>query len=102
MEGTGACVLLGGAGSCLSGGQGHVWWCVLGVCELGVILGSLSVNGWGCVPVLLVVWHGAGVQHWSLLAIGWSWVLALKRRSLGELMLIDITWGQEVSGGPMS
>ena len=21
-------------------------------------LGSLSANGWGCVPVLLVVWHG--------------------------------------------
>ena len=29
-----------------------------GVCELIMILGSLSVNGWGCVPVLLVVWHG--------------------------------------------
>ena len=23
-----------------------------------MILGSLSLNGWGCVPVLLVVWHG--------------------------------------------
>ena len=29
------------------------------VCELSMILGSLSANGWGCVPVLLVVWHGA-------------------------------------------
>ena len=29
MEGTGACVLVGGAGSCPSGGQGHVQWCVL-------------------------------------------------------------------------
>ena len=29
-----------------------------GVCELIVILGSLSANGCGCVPVLLVVWHG--------------------------------------------
>ena len=28
-----------------------------GVCELIMILGSLSANGWGCVPVLLVVWH---------------------------------------------
>ena len=27
------------------------------VCEL-MILGSLSVNGWVSVPVLLVVWHG--------------------------------------------
>ena len=25
------------------------------VCELIMILGSLSANGWGCVPVLLVV-----------------------------------------------
>ena len=23
-----------------------------------MILGSLSANGWVCVPVLLVVWHG--------------------------------------------
>ena len=30
-----------------------VFW---GVCGL-MILGSLSANGWGCVPVLLVVWH---------------------------------------------
>ena len=26
----------------------------LGVCDLIMILGSLSANGWGCVPVLLV------------------------------------------------
>ena len=31
-----------------------VFW---GVCEL-MILDSLSANGWGCVPVLLVVRHG--------------------------------------------
>ena len=35
--------------------SGAVFWVV---CELSVILGSLSANGWGCVPVLLVVWHG--------------------------------------------
>ena len=28
-----------------------VFW---GVCELTMILGSLSTNGWGCVPVLPV------------------------------------------------
>ena len=28
-----------------------------GVCGLIMILGSLSANGWGCVPVLLVVWR---------------------------------------------
>ena len=27
------------------------------VCDLSMILGRLSANGWGCVPVLLVVWH---------------------------------------------
>ena len=30
VEGTSACVLVNEAGSCLSGGQVHVWWCVLG------------------------------------------------------------------------
>ena len=30
-----------------------------GVCELSMILVNLSANGWGCVPVLLIVWHGA-------------------------------------------
>ena len=34
--------------------SGGVFW---GVCELIMILGSLSAN-WGCVPVLLLVWHG--------------------------------------------
>ena len=34
--------------------SGGVFW---GVCDLTMILGSLSANGWGCVPVLLVVWH---------------------------------------------
>ena len=35
--------------------SGVVFW---GVCELIMILGSLSANGWAYVPVLLVVWHG--------------------------------------------
>ena len=30
VEGTGACVLVDEAGSCLSGGQDHVRWCVMG------------------------------------------------------------------------
>ena len=34
--------------------SGGVFW---GVCDFIMILGSLSANGWGCVPVLLVVWH---------------------------------------------
>ena len=28
-----------------------------GARDLILILGNLSANGWGCVPVLLVVWH---------------------------------------------
>ena len=39
------------------------------------------------------------VLHWSLLAVGWSWVLALRWRYLVELLTIDIMWGREVSGG---
>ena len=35
--------------------SGGVFW---GVCE-SMILGSLSANGWGYVPALIVVWHGA-------------------------------------------
>ena len=40
----------------------------LGVCDLIMVLGSLSANGWGCVPVLLVVWHSMSstVACWSL------------------------------------
>ena len=36
--------------------SGGVFW---GVCDLIMILGSLPASGWGCVPVLLFVWHGA-------------------------------------------
>ena len=36
--------------------SGGVFW---GVCELSLTLGSLSANRWGCVPVLLVIWHDA-------------------------------------------
>ena len=34
--------------------SGGVFW---GFCDLTMNLGSLSANGWGCVPLLLVVWH---------------------------------------------
>ena len=34
--------------------SGGVFW---GVCELSMTLGSLSADGWGCVPVLLVIWR---------------------------------------------
>ena len=49
--------------------SGSVLW---GACELIMILGSLSANGWGCVPVLLVVWHGVSstAVFWSLSGAG--------------------------------
>ena len=44
----------------------------LGVCDLCMILGSLSANGLVCVPVLLVVWHGVScaVACWLLSRVG--------------------------------
>ena len=47
---------------------------VFGVSDLIMILGSLSANGWGCVPVLLVVWHrvSSTVACWSLSGAGSS------------------------------
>ena len=43
-----------------------------GVCDLIMILGSLSANGFGCVPVLIVVWHrvSSTVAFWSLSGAG--------------------------------
>ena len=42
------------------------------VCDLFMILGSLSANGWVCVPVLLVVWRRVSSTGacWSLSAAG--------------------------------
>ena len=57
MEGTGSCVLVDEAGSCLSSGRTAsigVFWAIY---ELLMITGSLSANGWICVPLLLVVWR---------------------------------------------
>ena len=43
-----------------------------------------------------------GVQHCSLLVIEWSWILALRWRSLGELLQFDITWSWEVSANVLN
>ena len=68
LEGIGACVLVDEAESCLSSGRTTSAGVFLGVCELFMILGSLSANGWGCFPVLLVVWYSvfSTVACWSL------------------------------------
>ena len=49
--------------------SGGMFW---GICELIMISGSLSANGWGCVPVLLIVWHGVYSTGacWSLSGAG--------------------------------
>ena len=49
--------------------SGGVFW---GGCDLIMISGSLSTNGWVCVPVLLVVWHrvSSTVACWSLSGAG--------------------------------
>lgn len=56
-EGSGACVLLGGSRSSLSDGQCCLHCVFRGVSEFSMGLHSLAANGWGSVPILLVVWH---------------------------------------------
>ena len=58
-----------------------VFW---GVCDLIMILGSLSANGWGCVPVLLVVWHGS-----SSMELAGCWVelgLSIEKEISGKAL----------------
>ena len=52
-------------------------------CGFRKSLGSLSADGWGCVPTQLAAWPEAS-QHWSLQAVGWSQVLVPKCQPLGE------------------
>ena len=72
VEGSGACVLVDEPGFVFLRGRttsGGVFW---GVCDLSMILGSLSAKGLGCVPVLPVVWHrvSSTVGCWSLSGAG--------------------------------
>ena len=41
-----------------------------------------------------------GLQHWSLLAVGWSRVLVLRWGLLRELTSINISWSLNFSGSP--
>ena len=49
--------------------SGGVFW---GVCDLIIVVGSLSANGCGAVPVLLVLCHSVSgtVACWSLSGAG--------------------------------
>ena len=65
-----------------------VFW---GVCDLIMILGSLSANGCGCIPVLLVFWHRV-----SSTVACWSWVelgLSVEMKISGRAFPFDITLG---------
>ena len=77
--------------------SGGVSW---GVCGLIMILGSLCANGWGCVPVLLVVWHrvSSTVACWSLSELGLDVEMEISER----FSLFGITWSWEVSCGLVS
>ena len=63
-------------------------------------LGSLSSDGWGCVSVLLTVWHKMFIV--DLWAVGLSRVLVSIWIPLGEHILINIHCTQEFSGSPVS
>ena len=67
--------------------SGGVFW---GVCDLIMILGSLSANGWVYVPVLLDVWRRVSctVACWPLSGAG-SWH---EMEISGGFSLFDITW----------
>lgn len=67
-----ACPLGSRAGSWPAGGQCQ------GLGGSAKSLGSLSADGWGCVPVQLVVWLEAS-QHWCLKQLRGRQVLGVKR-----------------------
>ena len=60
--------------------SGGVFW---GTCDLIMILSSLSANGWGCVPVLLIVWHrvSSTASCWSLRGAGSSVEMEISGRA---------------------
>ena len=59
--------------------------CFAGSCLLRKALSSLSADGSGCVPTLLVVWPEA-CQLWSLPAVEWGQVLMREWHPPGGLM----------------
>lgn len=76
-SGTCACVLVGGAGSCLYKAllYSSVFWEYIGP---GMALGSLSANGQGCVSLSLKVWwrNLAWISCWGSLSLEcWDWGL---------------------------
>ena len=72
-----------------------------GVCEFTTTLGRLSADGWGCVPVLLVVWCYVSSTG-ACRQLGGIQILVLKWIPPGKHMPINIPWAWEFSGSPAS
>ena len=88
---TGAYPLVGGDGSCTSGGQVHVKEYVqrqLLDQDTSKTLSCQLLRG-ESVSALLVVWPEVS-QHWSLQSIGWGQVLVSMLRPSGELTPVNI------------
>ena len=97
---SGASVLVGRAGSCLSKQQwlpSRVFW---NVCGFVMSLGRLSAKFQIWVPILL--WFSMKHLHWSLLDFGWDLILVFRCRPLGELSHINIPWDWKFSAAPMA
>ena len=86
MGGTGACALVGSAESFPSDGQRHVRRCIGGFRELRTTLGSLSADGWGCVPFFLFGIKCPALEHvctWVELGHG------IKKDSLSKVIQLS-------------
>ena len=69
--------------------SGGVFW---GVCDLIMILGSLSATGWGCVPVLLIVWHrvSSTVACWLLSGAGLGIEMEISGRAFAVCCYVEL------------
>ena len=80
--------LVGGTGLCPLVGRAMSRGVSRGGCGLRESIGSLSADGWGCIPTQFVVWPEVS-QHWSLQVVGWGQVLLPKCQLLGELIQMN-------------
>ena len=81
---TGACVLMGGTGPCLSEGQWHVQWCVGVVLELGMAWAAYLLIG--MVVFLFQWWFG---MRFLALELAGLWVgsgLSVEMEALGRAL----------------
>ena len=84
MTGASACLLVSGVGSWTSLGRAMSKGMSRCGCGLKKCSGSFSVDGWDCVPSLLVFWPEVS-QHWRLLAVRWVQVMVPMSKSRPRL-----------------